>query len=95
MNLKIVRIRRHPRWKFWKTDQWEVTVEIDGKIEKVSIFKPTPYDTDIDESLFLEYMRNKVIYGTQWSYEVKQKRQSIKEMERKLKELVGREIPSP
>ena len=95
--MKIVAIKLVPRWKFWKIDNWEVTMALDeGRCKSVTIFtsllKPNP-------SVFLEYVKNKVETGTQWprNAERKRKKQIIEEIRQGklpqvLHELIGKEV---
>ena len=84
MKIKILSIRPKPKWKFWKIDNWEVTVLIDNRIVKtVTIFDEPPI---IKES-FLKYVKNKVLYGKQWLNQLFPKKGLAE-----LIELIGTEI---
>ena len=94
--MRIREIKRKPWWKFWTLDQWEVTVELDSSRKKTVMI----YDSDApllslgQHSLdyFLEYVRNKVLYGTQWDHEVQRrldKKQHKDKTATRLRGLVG------
>lgn len=97
MEPQIVKICRVPSWKFWKTAQWEVTVKLNGETKTFSIFKSLPLGR-VGVDLFLDYIKNKAVYSTQWDREIKniQNKQknidSMAEMEKELQKLVGKKI---
>jgi hypothetical protein len=87
MEVEILSIRRRPWWKFWKVDNWEVKVRVDGKVKQVSIFADEP----ILEPLFIEYVVCKAVYGTQWIHKVRAKAK-LKESESRVQKLVGQKF---
>lgn len=96
--MKITKIQRKPNWKFWRIEQWEVTVKLDDGTERTV----TVYDNCPDlPSLFTDYVANKVLYGVQFDMDVKrvraerQRREQMSQMNfylEKLQALVGTTI---
>jgi len=80
--MRILDIRRIPRWKIWKIDNWEVDVEFNGVLITVTIYHDRNNPL---EDLFVDYVKSKVLYGKQWS------RKKDRALE-KLRGLIGREI---
>jgi len=97
LEIEILSIKRVPRWKFWKLDQWEVKVRVDGKEKTVTIFDSPRSDVKVIEEsdlltqCFLEYVTTKVVYGTKWRSDIK-KELRYKRMEERLQELVGKKV---
>ena len=90
--MRIVDVRPVPSWKIWKIDQWEVEVELNGIIKEVTIFQSCFHSRPIDEQRFMDYVKNKVLYGTQWPKHLPHKERRIAENLAKLRQLIGREI---
>ena len=68
MFVTIVGIKPRSKWKFWKIDDFEVTVEINGKMKNLTIY----LDGSADLFLFLHYCINKFFGFSQyrkWSKE--------------------------
>lgn len=72
MKIKIVDIKPVPRWKFWKVDNIEVTLEDEyGNRKTISIYEKPP----VFKSLFKVYIEEKYCTGDQWrSFHQKEKK---------------------
>ena len=96
--MKILEIKRQPSWKFWKIDQWEVTVKVNGETKKLSIYAGPP----LIEKMFLDFVRYKALHGDQfWDIHQlrkaekktkEQKKAKEQKMSNELQTLVGREL---
>lgn len=94
--MRIREIKRKPWWKFWTVDQWQVRVELDsGVTQTVMIYDSSPLSGLGDDSrTFQDYVRNKVLHGTQWDFEVRERLGKSKDRDLgRLQSLVGRHIP--
>ena len=87
--IRILTIKRKPTWKFWQTDNFEVTVRDDGETKTVTIYESFPLD-DISSSTFLKYVRYKVLYDDQF-YEINSRREKTDSLS-ELKKLEGKKI---
>jgi len=92
--IEILSIKRVPRWKFWKIDNWEVRVRMDGKEKTMTIFKEPPCYPIEEKFLltdFLVYVKCKALHGTQWIHKINREPR-YRAMEQKLQELVGKKV---
>jgi len=70
MKVKIVNVKPVPRWKFWKIDNFEVTVELpNGKTKTFTIFYQA---SDWYEQVFLTFIKNKLEMGKQFGLRTKE-----------------------
>ncbi len=61
MKIEILGVRKKPLWKFWRIDNLEVDVSVDGKQKTITLFQYY-----FIRANFEEYIKNKVKYGRQW-----------------------------
>ena len=83
--IKIVKIDKHPEWNSGHVGYWRVTVQFDGETRKIETFCTHP-----DREIFLDYVRQTVLYGNQW-HDLEQRK---KKEEKELQNRVEKEIPT-
>jgi len=91
--MEIISIKRIPKWKFWKIDQWEVEVCLNNRRRKLSIYhSPNCFQRNESElKIFQRYIERKILTGSQWLSEAKTEDETTLTLNN-LKRLEGKKI---